>query len=172
MLDISCRNNHCSLAVKEADLKYFLMDCYYLLLIFLPAETMEQPKSTSGTSACQAAVVGAGVLADKALLHYGIGVATEAEVNAPKAEYDVCVYEAAGLKFLNAGADAKTGTAAAGCSVTPVQAEAFSKASGAEASARAGLIKGVVEASTRAVAGETQARAGVGMKDLGAHAGT
>ena len=133
------------------------------------------PKSTSrklSTGACRAAGVGAGVLADKVLLHYGIGVATEAEVNAQKAECDVCVSEAAGLKFLNAGADAKTGTAAAGCSATPVQAEAFSKASGAEASARAGLIESVVEASARAVAGEAHARAGIGMKDLGAHAGT
>ena len=127
----------------------------------------QQFKSEASQSVC----VGIGTAADKILLHYGIGAATKAEVNAEKVECETSVAEAAGLKFLDAGAEAKVGNAGAGASASPVQAQAFAKACGAEAGAHAGLVEGVLEAKTRAVAAEAQARAGVGLVDLGARAG-
>ena len=63
------------------------------------------------------------------------------------------------------------GTAGAGASATPLGAEAYAKTCGAEADACAGLIEDVLEAKARAVIGEAQARAGVGLKDVGARAG-
>ena len=93
------------------------------------------------------------------------------EVNAKKVDCETCVLEADGFKFLNAGAGARVGTAGAGASATPLGAEAYAKTSGAEADACAGLIEDVLEAKARAVTGEARARAGVGLKDVGAHAG-
>ena len=136
------------------------------------ADSTPKPKSRQAKiQACRGAAVGLGTAADKMLMHYGVGAKTDVEVNAEKAQCDVAVAEAAGLKFLNAGAEAKAGHASAGASATPVQAKASASASGAEASARAGLIEGVVEANARAVAAEAQARAGVGLENLGARAG-
>ena len=105
------------------------------------------------------------------MLHHGIGAAANAEVNAGKAECETSVAEVSGLKFLDAGADAKVGNAAAGASASPVEVQAFSKACGAEAGAHAGLVEGVLDARVRAVAAEAQARAGVGLVDIGARAG-
>lgn len=127
----------------------------------------QQFKSEASQSVC----VGIGTAADKILLHYGIGAATKAEVNAEKVECETSVAEAAGLKFLDAGAEAKVGNAGAGASASPVQAQAFAKTCGAEAGAHAGIVEGVLEAKTRAVAAEAQARAGVGLVDVGARAG-
>ena len=81
----------------------------------------QQFKSEASQSVC----VGIGTAADKILLHYGIGAATKAEVNAEKVECETSVAEAAGLKFLDAGAEAKVGNAGAGASASPVQAQAF-----------------------------------------------
>ena len=123
------------------------------------------------SEASQGLCVGIGTAADKILLHHGIGAAANAEVNAGKAECKTSVAEVSGLKFLDAGADARVGNAAAGASASPVEVQAFSKACGAEAGAHAGIVEGVLEAKVRAVAAEAQARAGVGLVDIGARAG-
>ena len=123
------------------------------------------------SGASQGVCVGIGTAADKILLHHGIGAAANAEVNAGKAECKTSVAEVSGLKFLDAGADARVGNAAAGASASPVEVQAFSKACGAEAGAHAGLVEGVLEAKVRTVTGEAQARAGVGLVDIGARAG-
>ena len=73
------------------------------------------------------------------MLHYGIGVAANKEVNAGKMECKTSVAEVSGLKVLDAGVDAKVVNVAAGASVSPVEVQAFSKACGAEAGAHAGI---------------------------------
>ena len=124
------------------------------------------------TGACKGVVKGAAVAGNKWLLNKGIGVAPEVGVKPIKeVGCDTCVYEADGFKFLNAGAGARVGIAGAGVSATPLGAEAYAKTSGAEADACAGLIEDVLEAKARAVTGEAQARAGVGLKDVGARVG-
>ena len=109
--------------------------------------------------------------ANKMLLNEGIGASAGVAVSAEKADCDVHVAEVAGVKILDAGAEAKVGNASAGASATPIQAETFAKSSGAEVSAHANLVEGVFGADARAVAGEAKAKAGIGLKDLGAHAG-
>ena len=123
------------------------------------------------SEAKQGACVGIGTAADIVFLHHGIGAAANAEVNAGKVECKTSVAEVSGLKLLDAGADARVGNAAAGASASPVEVQAFSKACGAEAGAHAGLVEGVLDARVRAVAAEAQARAGVGLVDIGARAG-
>ena len=81
------------------------------------------------------------------------------------------VTNAFGVNILGAGAEAKLGNAAAGASVTPIQAEAFAKTSGAEAGAHAYLLEGITEANARVVVAEAQAKAGAGLKSLGVEAG-
>ena len=132
-----------------------------------PRKTKSQLKSEASQGMC----VGIGTAADKILLHHGIGVAANAEVNAEKVECETSVVEVSGLKVLDAGAETKVGNVGAGASATPVEAQAFAKACGAEAGAHAGIVEGVLEAKARAVAGEAQARAGFGLVDLGARAG-
>ena len=123
------------------------------------------------TGTCRGAAIGVATAANKMLLHEGIGVSTGAGVDAEKVDCDVHVAELAGVKVLDAGAEAKVGSASAGASATPIEAEAFAKATGAEASAHADLVEGVLGADARAVAGEAKAQAGIGLKNLGAHAG-
>ena len=123
------------------------------------------------TGAARGLAVGIAGAANKMLLNEGIGASAGVAVSAEKADCDVHVAKLAGVKILDAGAEAKVGNASVGASATPIQAEAFAKASGAEASAHADLVKGVFGADARAVAGEAKAKAGFGLKDLGAHAG-
>ena len=123
------------------------------------------------SSASRAACVGIGTAADKILLHHGIGVAADKEVNAGKVECETSVAEVSGLKVLDAGADAKMVNVAAGGSMSPVEVQASTKACVAEAGAHAGIVEGVLEAKVRTVAGEAMARAGFGLVDIGARAG-
>ena len=123
------------------------------------------------TGVSRGAAVGIATAANKMLLNKGIGAGTGVGVDAKKVACDVRVAELAGVKVLNAGAEAKVGSASAGASATPIEAEAFAKATGAEASAHANLVEGVLGADAKAVAAEAQAKAGIGLKNLGAHAG-
>ena len=123
------------------------------------------------TGACRQVAVAFGGAANKMLLHEGIGASVGVGVSAEKADCDVHVAEVAGVKILDAGAEAKVGNASAGASATPIEVEAFADVSGAEASAHADLVEGVIGVDARAVAGEVEAKAGFGIKELGAHAG-
>ena len=84
-------------------------------------------------------------MANKMLLHEGIGVSTGVGVDAKKVDCDVHVVEVAGVKVLDAGAEAKVGSASAGASATPIEVEAFAKATGAEVSAHADLVEELMQ---------------------------
>lgn len=111
--------------------------------------------------------------ANNMLLANGIG--KSAEVPYPSAKRVHCetkpITSVLGVNILGAEAEAKAGNAPAGASVTPIQAEAYAKVSGAEADAHAYLIEGITEANARVVVAEAQAKAGAGLKSLGAEAG-
>ena len=109
--------------------------------------------------------------ANNILLAEGIGKSAEVAVSAKRVDCETHVNEMSGVKMVGAGAEAKEGNAAAGASATPIQAEAFAKASGAEAGAHTYLLEGITEANARAVAVEIKTNAGVGLKSLGAEAG-
>lgn len=111
---------------------------------------------------CREVGVGIGRGAHKVLLTNGLGAKIKVEVNATKAECGTHEADLGGQKILNARAEAKVGNAAAEASATSVQEEASAKANAAEAGARAVIVEGVIEAN---------ARAGAGLKDLGARAG-